>query len=304
MLQLIAKFGLGFTLPSYHEISVTFLEKEVKKTLGLFEDYKAEWKKTGCSIIFNIWENEENKTLYCNTFLNIPSLTLFVSSKNFWNPYNCLEILDEIIEKVGEENVVQVIIGNAHYPSAKYYSEVRYRLQEKWTKMFCTPCLYDCIESILIHLDVSCGFPMLQVKSIARLIYSSSMLISLMLKQFTNGEDLVRVDKSNYATTYWTMLRLKHLKQPLMNMFVSEQWKSTKFASTSGKDIQKLILNSIFWENIDEILSAVSPLIRILEMLDSHKIPIMGFIYEELSNAKKEIQRNLKDEDSRLILIS
>ncbi|WOL09775.1 hypothetical protein Cni_G18528 [Canna indica] len=43
--------------------------------------------------------------------------------------------------------------------------------------------------------------------------------------------------------------------------------------------------------------SGRSSLLRILETLDSHKIPTMGFIYEELSNAKKEIQRNLKDKD-------
>lgn len=45
MCEMIAKFGIGFKPPSYHEIKVKFLNKEVNNVLAMLDEFKEEWKK-------------------------------------------------------------------------------------------------------------------------------------------------------------------------------------------------------------------------------------------------------------------
>jgi len=44
-LELVAKHGLGFKPPSYHDIREKYLKQEVNQTMKLLEEYKLEWKK-------------------------------------------------------------------------------------------------------------------------------------------------------------------------------------------------------------------------------------------------------------------
>ena len=58
MVDMISRFGTGLKPPSYHEIRVKYL-KEVTLTLGVLEEYKIEWKKTGCSIMSDGWSDKK-----------------------------------------------------------------------------------------------------------------------------------------------------------------------------------------------------------------------------------------------------
>jgi len=59
MLELVGKYGCGLKPLSYHEIRVKYLRKKVIRTMELLEEYRAEWKKTGCSIMLDGWTDEK-----------------------------------------------------------------------------------------------------------------------------------------------------------------------------------------------------------------------------------------------------
>ena len=52
--------------------------------------------------------------------------------------------LDEVVEEIGEENVVQVITDNAFN-----YVNAGIRLMEKRRKLWWTPCVAHCIDLML-----------------------------------------------------------------------------------------------------------------------------------------------------------
>ena len=58
--------------------------------------------------------------------------------------YKVFEILDAIVERIGEANVVQVIIDNA-----ANYKAVGHLLMEKRKNLYWTPCATHCIDLIL-----------------------------------------------------------------------------------------------------------------------------------------------------------
>jgi len=75
------------------------------------------------------------------------------------------------------------------------------------------------------------------------------MLISIM-KNFTNGRDLIRPGMTRFATTYLTLACLHELKASLMSMLSSQEWKTSKFGtSQEWRKIENMALDSWFWKN-------------------------------------------------------
>ncbi|KAF7835811.1 hypothetical protein G2W53_010670 [Senna tora] len=140
---------------------------------------------------------------------------------------NIEQILDEfkeewkrVVEKVGEENVIQIVIDNA-----ANYKVAGQKLMEKRKHLYWTPCAAHCIDLMLedfekhipMHKDtISTG------RRITTYIYGRTMLIS-MLKNFTKGRDFIRPVVTRFATSYLTLACLNEHKGALMTMFCSKE---------------------------------------------------------------------------------
>ena len=79
MIDMISRFGIGLKPPSYHEIRETCLKKEVDFTQQMLEEYKVEWKKTGCSIMSDGWSDKKRRSIY-NFLVNSPNGTIVLYS--------------------------------------------------------------------------------------------------------------------------------------------------------------------------------------------------------------------------------
>ncbi|PSS34880.1 RuvB-like [Actinidia chinensis var. chinensis] len=147
MVKRIGDYGKGLVPPSYHEIRETFLKKEVRETLNLLEKFKKQWKKTKCTIMSDGWSDKKRRSI-CNFLVNSPMGTIFLSSIDtsdiFKTGQKVFEMLDEVMEKVGEENIVQVVTDNA-----SNYKLAREMLMEKRKRLFWTPCASHCIDLML-----------------------------------------------------------------------------------------------------------------------------------------------------------
>lgn len=116
MIEAIGQYGPGMKPPTYHEVRVTQLKKEVKHTEDLMKNHKEDCAKYGCSIMADGWTDKRGRTLI-NFLVNCPRGTMFVESVDA-SSYSkdgqkLFELLDKFVEKVGKENVVQVITDSA-----------------------------------------------------------------------------------------------------------------------------------------------------------------------------------------------
>ncbi|XP_052200522.1 uncharacterized protein LOC127806938 [Diospyros lotus] len=296
MLELVGKFGSGLKPPSYHDIRVKYLKKEVTHITELLEEYKDEWKKTGCSIMSDGWTDKKRRSI-CNFLVNSPKGTVFLTSidtSDFSKTADKVcEMLDAIVEKVGEENVVQVVTDNA-----ANYKAAGEMLMEKRKRLYWTPCAAHCIDLILEDFEKKLKVHATTIRKARRIstyIYSRTLLIS-MLRQFTKGRDLIRPAVTRFATAYLTLGCLSELKGALMTMFTSNSWKSSRFVSQQdGRRVQQTVLDSRFWKNIIHCLKAALPLVKVLRLVDSDEKPAMGFIYVEMDRAKEKIKANFNN---------
>ncbi|KAL7170399.1 hypothetical protein ACSBR2_035298 [Camellia fascicularis] len=150
MLKCVGEYGKGLILSSYHELRVTFLQKEVESISKLLEKYKDEWKKNGCTIMSDGWTDTRNRSI-TNFLVNSPRGTVFLknidTSGILKNAEYLFELLDSMVEEIGEENIAQIITD-----SASTYVKVGSMLMKKRNQLFWSPCAAHCMDLILTDI--------------------------------------------------------------------------------------------------------------------------------------------------------
>nr|XP_007153622.1 hypothetical protein PHAVU_003G051000g [Phaseolus vulgaris]ESW25616.1 hypothetical protein PHAVU_003G051000g [Phaseolus vulgaris] len=224
MVELIGRHGLGLKPPSYHEIRVKYLKQEVEKTKQIVEEHKLVWKKNGCTIMTDGWTDRKRRTIL-NFLVNSPRGTVFLKSIDAYDvcktAKKIFKMIDDIVEEVGENNVIQVVTDNA-----ANYKAAGELLMQKRKKLYLTPYAAHCIDLMLedfekkipLHHDTIANG-----KKITTYIYSRTGLISL-LHKYSEGKDLIRPANTRFATSYLTLGCLNDNRGSLIKMFTSSDY--------------------------------------------------------------------------------
>jgi len=131
---------------------------------------------------------------------------------------------------------------------------------------------------------------------VSKFIYNHGWVLALMRKH--TGKDLIRPAATRFATAYLTLQSMQNLRQPLEAMFASSEWSSCSWAKKAeGKDVKKVIFNRNFWSSVGYAIKTTKPLVGVLRMTDSEKMPGMGFLYGAMDKAKEKIAMNLSGEE-------
>ncbi|CAN1319855.1 hypothetical protein LINPERPRIM_LOCUS31442 [Linum perenne] len=246
------------------------------------------------------WTNTKRRSI-CNFLVNSPKGTVFVESldtSNFSkNASKVFEMLDNVVEKVGEENVIQIVTDNA-----AAYKAAETKLMEKRKHLFWTPCASHCFDLMLEDFDKNLKVHKSTIekgRKITNFIYASTILIS-MLREFIKGHDLVRPGATRFATTYLTLACLSEHKGALMTMYSSDAWKKGSFSNIpKGKNVQGIVLDGRFESNVSLCIRAALPLVKVLRLVDSEEYPSMPFLYFELLQGKEKIKLNFNNNEPR-----
>jgi hypothetical protein len=111
------------------------------------------------------------------------------------------EMLDAVVDEIGEEKVVQVITDNG-----SNYVLAGKLLQDKRPHLYRTPCVAHCIDLMLEDIK---KLPLIK-KTVQRtiflvgFIYNHTSTLSL-LRFYTNKRELVRHAVTRFATSFLTL---------------------------------------------------------------------------------------------------
>ncbi|GJY12721.1 zf-BED domain-containing protein, partial [Tanacetum coccineum] len=159
-------------------------------------------------------------------------------------------MLDDFVEKIGEEHVVQVVTDNAEIIKPLDFEK---KIEEH-------------------KVTIAKG------RKVVSFIYNRTRLICL-LKKFSNGKELLRPGATRFAASYFILCRLYELKGALISMFASEEWENSNFAkSQAGKNIESIVL-----DNVLRMIDSDSPAMGfILDAMVNAK--------KEIKNMYKDVQ--------------
>lgn len=293
MVDAIASGGSGVVMPSSHDIRGWVLKNSVEEVKNDIARYTATWGRTGCSILVDQWSTEVGRTLlvflvYC------PEGTVFLKSADastiINSPDALYELLKQVVEEVGERNVVQVITSGE-----EQYIDAGRRLTETFPTLYWTPCAARCLDLILedfAKIEWISG-TIEQARTITRFVYNHSVVLN-MVRRYTYGNDIVEPGISRSATNFIILKRMVNIKHNLQGMVTSQEWLDCPYSKKSGGlEMLDILSNESFWSSCGLIVRLINPLLRLLTITRSERRPAMGYVYAGMYRVKEIIKKEL-----------
>ncbi|KAL0461334.1 UNVERIFIED_CONTAM: hypothetical protein Slati_0021000 [Sesamum latifolium] len=288
-IEALGRFGPGIKPPSYHEVRVTYLKKELEHTRVILKEHDEIKAKYGCSLMADGWTDTRQRRLI-NFLVNSPKGSKFIESMDGTSYAHTgekiFELLDKYVQLIGEKDVIQVVTDSA---STNVFSLIIVR--SKYPHLYWPPCAAHCID--LMFEDI---FKLSNLKKtyergvmINGYIYNRPPLLDIM-RDFTKNREMVRPAKTRFATAFLTLKRFHVQKENLRKMFTFERWTKSRYArEAQGKLVAGYILMPFFWNHILHIIKIAGPLVKVLRLVDGERKPPMGYIYEAMDRAKEAI---------------
>ena len=114
---------------------------------------------------------------------------------------------------------------------------------------------------------------------------------------------------TRFATTFIALGSLREHKHGLQALVTRKFYVESRYAKDKKAiTVLKIILDNQFWNDCQVIVHIVSPLIRLLRIVDSNEKPAMGYVYDgmyrEIDGIKKKNSRIRRDYGSLMLILS
>ncbi|XP_042401120.1 uncharacterized protein LOC121991168 [Zingiber officinale] len=207
-IEAIGQFGSGMKPPSYHEVRVKYLKKELANTNSLLKSHEEDHAKFECTIMADGWTDKKGRTLI-NFLMNGPQGSVFVelvdASGYSHTADKMFELLSKFVYRIGEKNVVQIVIDNAS----------------------CNVSAAHCLDLLLEDIFKISHLRKLHERALMvnSYIYNIPQVLS-MIREFTGQRDMrFHVQQAN-----------------LRKMFTSKKWVNSRFSKeAAGKRVAELV---------------------------------------------------------------
>ncbi|XP_004308303.1 PREDICTED: uncharacterized protein LOC101292460 [Fragaria vesca subsp. vesca] len=297
----------GYVPPGYNALRTTLLQKERKNIELHLQPIKDSWKAKGVSICSDGWSDPQRRPIInliaANT--NGPMMLRAVNSQGEVKSGEMIaELIIECIKEVGHENVVQIITDNA-----SNCVKACALISAKYPTIFWTPCV---VHTLNLAVKNICA-PSLQTRNNddvydackwigpladdVSFIKNFIMNHGMRLVMFTEHCDLklLTVASTRFASTLVMFKRFKKIKSGLQQMVISNKWDDYKEDDMRrAAAVKQKILDEMFWDELDYILSFTEPIYSMIRRSDTDK-PSLHLVYEwwedMIQNMKKAIYR-------------
>ncbi|XP_039827287.1 uncharacterized protein LOC120689001 [Panicum virgatum] len=195
MLEAAGRYGPGAKKPYQRE---KLLHEEVSDTKEMLKLQENEWAKNGCSIMTDAWTDQKRWSIM-NMCVNCSIGTSFLESKEASSESHTGELIfqyvNSCIEKVGAQNVVQVVTNNASNNMAA--KDMLYVLKPN---IFWSSCATHTINLMLEDMGKMKKFTSIvdQAKALTIFNYAHHKTLSLMRK-FTKKRDIIRPGVTRFS---------------------------------------------------------------------------------------------------------
>ncbi|KAG5556173.1 hypothetical protein RHGRI_006710 [Rhododendron griersonianum] len=258
----------GYIPPGYNLLRTTLLQQEKTNVERLLQPIKGTWREKGVSIVSDGWSDSQRRPL-----INFMAVTeggpMFLKavdcSGDTKDKYFICDLLKDVIEEVGPENVVQVITDNA-----KNCAGAGLLIEGLYPNIYWTPCVVHTLNLALQNICAAknvennqvtydeCSWITIiadDVSFIKNYIMNHSMRLAI-FNDFVPLK-LLSVASTRFASVMVMLKRFKLLKTSLQTMVISPRWNSYREDDT-GKakicDTDKPCLHLVYdmWDTMIE----------------------------------------------------
>ncbi|XP_028797889.1 uncharacterized protein LOC114753361 [Neltuma alba] len=286
----IASIGPGFKAPSAYDFKTNLLSDWRKECQLLI----AKWKNNGCTLMTDGWTNVRQRTLINFLVYSIHGM-VFVKSVDASNlvkdAKTLFTLFYEVIEWIGPKNIVHVVTDNA----ANYVACGRL-IKEKYKNSYWSPYAAHCLNLILKDFSSMPNVSDLASKASKVTIFAYNHMVFLSwLRRRPSWKEIVRPGAIRFATTFITLHSIYMHKNDLQALVVDKHFVDHRLSKIEArKNFSVIILDNRFWNNCYQVVKIVSPLIKLLRIVNSNEKPSLPYVYEGMRRAKIAIKEMFK----------
>ncbi|XP_057746591.1 uncharacterized protein LOC130965846 [Arachis stenosperma] len=298
MLDGVAGFGPGYNGPSYDSLRVNLLADLKRECQMVVDSYRSAWKETGCTLMADGWTDQRQRTLinflvYCSKGLCF--VKSVDASSMVKNASSLCDLFSEVIEWIGPDNVVHVVTDN----TANYVAAGRL-INRKFEIIHWSPCAAHCLNLILKDISSIPHISSLATRAskITVFVYNHTVFLSW-LRQKDDWREIVRPGATRFATVFLTLMSIFERKSELQQLVVDTHFIGHKLGrSANGRAVSAIILDNKFWDDYFTVCQIVSPLIKLLRLVDADDKPSLEIVYEGMLRSENGIKEMFKHRKS------
>ncbi|XP_024014013.1 uncharacterized protein LOC112088091 [Eutrema salsugineum] len=302
----------GYVPPGYNKLRTTLLQKEKENVEKLLVPLKGTWKERGVTIVSDGWSDPTRKPLI-NFIATSGSGSLFLKAVNCFgevkDKYFISELMQEVINEVGHQNVVQIITDNA--PNCKAAGE---HIESLFPHIYWTPCVVHTLNLALKNICAAkstegnaatyeeCNWITVvhgDALAIKNFIMNHSMRLSIFSK--FSPLRLLSVADTRFASIIVMLKRMKLIKTGLQAMVISAEWSSYR-EDDIGKAalVKELIVKDDWWDKVTYILDFTRPIYDMIRFCDTDK-PCLHLVYEMWDSMIEKVKLEIYKREARLM---
>ncbi|XP_049381258.1 uncharacterized protein LOC125845770 [Solanum stenotomum] len=240
--------------PTFHEVRVTHLKKEVEKVEKIVDEHKVQWTKFGCSIMMDKWKAPNGKMII-NILVNSPIGSVFLGSVDASNEstdsIKIYKLFESTIERIGPRNIVQIVTDNAS-ENVKAGS----MMMGVYPHIYWTPCAIHCINLMFGDIFKVNPYASVFIKAIKIHSYISKAIDDELDEKIHQGKKFGETGQDKICNCQFNF-------------------------------------ESYFWSDVVRALTICGRglLTTVLHLVDGEKKPPMVYIYEAMNRAKETTAR-------------
>ena len=248
--------------------TTTLLSKRKEEVDKILQPIKSSWISSGVSIVSDGWTDTARHPLI-NFMVYSQNGPVFLKAVDALGQYKDAQYMGElfikVIEEVGIESCVQIIIDNA--PVCKAAGLI---VETKYPQIFWTPCIVHSLNLALksIASDVTwIGNLLEDARHIRNFVQNHTNALTI-YKEYTHLS-LLKIADTRFASSFIMLKRLKEVKAALGAMVISDLWSFwRKTDQTASKKVKDIVLDDGWWERVDLIIKIMNPIISFLWFAD------------------------------------
>ncbi|XP_010539480.1 PREDICTED: uncharacterized protein LOC104813546, partial [Tarenaya hassleriana] len=265
MIEAIAKCGVGFVGPSAGSLRTVWLDR-VKSEVGIqLKEIEKEWHTTGCTILAEAWTDNKSRALI-NFFVSSPSRTFFhksLDASSYFKNTKCLaDLFDSVIQDIGQEHVVQIIID-----SSFNYTGISNHISQNYGSIFVSPCATRSLNMILEEFSKLdwVNRCILQAQILTKFIYNNGSVLDLMMK-FTGGQDIIKSGITRPVSSFLSLQAMMKQKARLKHMFNSAEYSANCSDANKPQSVScmGIIEDNDFWRAVEESVAVSEPILKVM----------------------------------------
>ncbi|XP_074287726.1 uncharacterized protein LOC141612878 [Silene latifolia] len=311
--RMIYACSLPFSLvvnPHFKRLRTTLLAQEKAHIDGLLQPFRDSWKKKGLSLCSDGWTDRQHHPLI-NMMAASGGGAMFLkaydtSGKTKGADYVSSLFL-ETIEKVGANNVVQIITDNA-----ANFKAAAMLIEGKYPHIFWTPCVVHslnlALRSICDPTENSSNYDQCKwiptmtaaCQSIRQFVMQHSKALNIFNKY--SKLTLLTIAETRFASHIIMCERLLEVKDALVRMILDDEWKMFRKTIYEKKAdfVKECVLFDTWWDKVEYFLE-FDPSNKFLRFTDTDT-PCLHMVYDMWDSMIEDVRSIiLKHEEKDLI---